>query len=305
MKQKLTSDSLPKSYQPLQLLSEVYSTKSANYVKELLKVYYLFLLKSNSAYRQYAKLNTKYSVPENRIMSPRKKNLFLPFTSLIRDGPVKKEAVLGSNNSKSTANTLHKGEVMGDCILESERLAEKILREFRLKEAQAKMPTPMVKEKDKPKINVKLKETKELESKKIPQKLTNSQSKTISLKKNIEILIKKSQYESVERKLNNNSLTKSFLQLKYKLNFPIGNKSLQSNIMISDSSILDYLVSCRFCKQSFKTLKDCDNHSCENSKLLCNQLMYKCELCPLVFKYKNYLDRHMKGHNRNNCKFLQ
>ncbi|CAL1266135.1 unnamed protein product [Larinioides sclopetarius] len=260
------------------------------------------------------------------------KRIFLPFTTCIRDGvillnlttgtgstlnlmkkqlgieppAIKEEIVLKTTTPKSSPIPLKAvvNDVKDESILDGEKLAQKILNEFRLKnsEAQTKKPISTAKQKNihervlKIGSNVKLKGEQNISSSELKKLSLKEKYREINKKRNLKVLRRRSQ-------LNTNNSAKSKIQLKYKLNLSKGNKSFDPNGMTSDLSSSNYFISCRFCRQSFKVLEDIQNHNCNDCKSTFKQRMYKCDLCLSEFKYKNYLDRHMKGHNRNNCKF--
>ncbi|GFY64727.1 zinc finger protein [Trichonephila inaurata madagascariensis] len=266
---------------------------------------------------QFKKID--FNLQENRIC--------VPFTSLVRDGVIllnlktgpdakvnvvkrgldvepiiKNQVILEVKDSKTSAVPVLTvvDKMKNDKIQQNgEELAQKILREFRLKnlEEQAKKPVSKPKPK-KAKKSVPKADNLELENK---QDSNITTSKTLSLKEKYRKFNKKTQnnMKILKRRsqLSSSNVTRSKMQLKYKLNLSAENKCVQSNEITSNSSLTDFLVSCRFCQRSFKTLEDCFKHSCNDSTE-----MFKCELCLMEFKYKNHLDRHAKGHSRNNCK---
>ncbi|GFU33501.1 zinc finger protein [Nephila pilipes] len=255
--------------------------------------------------------NTPQSIQYKKIdFNLQEKRICVPFTSFVRDGVIllnlkpnaqinmvkreldvepiiKNQVILEVKDSKTSALPLLTvvDKMKNDKIEQNgEELAEKILREFRLKNLEEQAKTPVSKTKPK-KVKKSLSKSDNLESEN-KQNSVNTTPKTLSLKEKYRRFNKKTQnnMKILKRRsqLNSNSLTKSRIQRKYKLNLSIESK---------------FLVSCRFCKRSFKTLDDCCKHNCNDSSK-----MFKCELCLMEFKYKNNLDRHMKCHNRNNCK---
>lgn len=109
-------------------------------------------------------------------------------------------------------------------------------------------------------------------------------------------LIKKKKMKSESNYAQSKKITKC--KMKPLSDNGMSNINAEALIHEDDSK---FALSCRFCQKAFETLEKFTDHDCRSEKYNSKTKTLKCKYCSATFSLNHHLDKHVKGHKRNDC----